>query len=198
MEDISEILYEACSDKKIDVARAILSTVRKFKRSDYPLSIIRDVCSAGSIELYQLALQKMPTTYITSTLWDNALYGACYSGNMDLIKIIPSTEYDFGLEGACLGGHLEAAQYMILQGATDFDTGLKWACFKDNVELAQYMISQGATDWHPGIESAAAYGYLDIAKLLYGMIVYDDSIHEAIILASQEGHLDVAELLLTL
>ncbi len=53
--------------------------------------------------------------------WDFGLWGACRSGNMDIVKLMiekGANNWNWGLDIACAGGHLDCVKLMIEKGAT--------------------------------------------------------------------------------
>jgi hypothetical protein len=88
--------------------------------------------------------------------WNEAFYGACYSGNTDLIKMAikkgagPNGGWNRGLEGACEGGQLELVKSMIKKGAAKIDNENLHRCLlitsmDNHYKIQEYLISKGAS-----------------------------------------------------
>lgn len=75
------------------------------------------------------------------------LYGACISGNMEMIEYLikrGATDWNKGLYGGCMGNHNFVVNRMIELGANNYDNALIMICGTDNIEIAKTLISHGA------------------------------------------------------
>ncbi len=62
---------------------------------------------------------------------NDGLLGACFSGNLELVKMMISKGAD-DIKLSISSKNIEITKYLISIGANDFDEGLKWACIDRN------------------------------------------------------------------
>ena len=95
-----------------------------------------------------------------------------YCENNDVIKIQKMLKMNLNWNwnnafyGACLGGHIDIVKFMIKKGTNHWSCGLSYACIGGNIDIVKLMIEKGADDWDSGLRDACRCGHMDIVKLM--------------------------------
>jgi len=131
--------------------------------------------------------------------WNWALYGACESGNMKLLKYaIKNGAYDFyeGSYQVCLHGYLELFNYLrpLLKTGDEIDLWFEAACESGNYQIINELIKLGAKNWNRGLEGACCGGHYDIAEWMIKLGAYDWNTGFA--QACRGGHIKIVELMI--
>jgi len=98
------------------------------------------------------------TNCVSKDKWIFGFLGACYGGNIDLVKIAMrerEVPINIGLMQACFSGQLDMVKFLVEQGAYDLNGGLHCACLcwhekhlQQHYDIIQYMIENGARNFN--------------------------------------------------
>ena len=163
--DIVEYNYYAllgsCCGGHLDFVKTLLRP--NFSKTD---NLFYRAIASGNIELVEYLLLNNINESEKKVLFEVA----CFSGNIDMIKMM-GTDYDefveFGLYGACASNSINIIEMMIEKGAKDWEKGFYLACVYDKVAAAKIMLDKGANDISTGLELAYESGCLNIVFMLH-------------------------------
>lgn len=161
-------LYSACESGNITLSKLIIDIIIDKVGED---RVNFDHCLefsyfSGNMDIITFFTQYAPSEF------SHALYGACKSGNIELIEFVidkypTKCVWNEGLCGACYGGHMNIIEMMITRGANDWDMAMRGACHGGHMEIVEIMIEKGASDWNNCVISGWTGGdRIDIVKFL--------------------------------
>ena len=142
--------------------------------------------------LFVMSLMRINQIITDHHVWIEALEGACYKENENIIRIILNEikKFDFsddnkkrinvfnhGMAGACRSRNLKLVKQMIDLGADDWSLGFENACSYEfnNFDVIDLMVQKGTTftvnDWKIGFYSTCEYAYRN--KINYILKIID-------------------------
>lgn len=202
---IASTLTHACTNGHTEIVRLLLEHKDKivdFKR--HTRSVFRMACRHGYAEVLQLIL---PLVTLDGPLASQGLGEACSSGNETIFRLMleKGAEPDWdAFQMACKKGHLHLVRLLIDRGpyyteddADDRSTGAFEAAVNGHMDLVHFLVCNGAAILgEQGFQMVCSSGRVDIVKLLLdqGWNHYD--IDTGLVAACEEGHLEIATLLL--
>lgn len=187
---------KACKDGDLELVQSMIS-----KCDNDWVKGLKMACFGGNLFIVKLIfdnLEKKETGFNMPTIlgasdnnyhstiriswndWDDLLYYACCSGDLETVRLIMKKRGNNGnlgraLRGACLGGNLEIIQLIIEEivfhnqqsiSLTYFwNEGLYGACENGSLKLVKMLIQRGANDWGNGLYWACK-GKRDNPKLV--------------------------------
>jgi ankyrin repeat protein len=136
----------------------------------------------------------------------SVLVWASQEGHLDIVKYLISQDANVNvymndaLLRAIKSGHVEVVKYLVSAGA-DVDNGaVEIATRRGDLDIIKYLVSRGAEVDPTLLETASVYGgHLDIVQYLVleeGVDVNADN-DEALIAASERGHLEIVKFLVS-
>lgn len=149
LEQLNELLYEACKEGNIDKLNELIQTKSKL-RLDFNTGLYY-ICYCGHFDLIKYMFER--TKAIEFRLNSNyGLEGACNGGHMDIINLMiekGANRWDIAVESACYNGHLEIAKLMIRKAKANkirinWNDILENTVYSENIEIIDLLLSKGA------------------------------------------------------
>lgn len=128
-----------------------------------------DACVNGDVEFVRSMIKNHDVT-----AYNNGLYGACQSANMEIVKLMIScgaNDLNRGLRVASCqnknANQKELVELLIQKGANDYNHVLYCASKNGNIKLAQLMIEKGANNYNQSLDVAyRKNGNTEMIKLM--------------------------------
>lgn len=113
--------------------------------------------------------------------WNKGLYGACYGGNMNIVKMMidnGANQWDRAMEYACKGGNIEIFNLLVHKGVNCVcNRLLYYACYGENMDIINRLIDMNSFPhryyydydcWDSGLRGACRRGNINIVRLMIG------------------------------
>lgn len=159
-------------------------------------------CRRGDIDAVRAIIINRDGTITTKHVnYELAFYGACESGNTDIVEWIlylgdtANININAGFKIACEKGHIDLVSILKEDYcADDYNSGLYDAALKGHIKVVLLLLSYGAFIYDGGLFASCAGGYPKIASIMINMGAKDWG--RCFGVACLSGHVSIVKLIL--